>query len=95
MYYRQSTIDAGEERAIGDWELDRFLLQRMLLRLQLIGALNLGLILRVCVEHSEFTIQSYKNKSYFLALYVHDCFTWLGVHISASGLFVFTVGQDC
>jgi hypothetical protein len=62
MYYRQSTINAGEERAIGDWELDRFLLQGLLLlRLQLIGALNLSMILRVRVEHSEFTIQSYKN----------------------------------
>jgi hypothetical protein len=70
VYYRQSTINAGEEGAIGDWELDRFLLQglmmkmimlMLMLRLQLTGALNLSLILRVCVEHPEFTIQSCKN----------------------------------
>jgi hypothetical protein len=63
MYDRQSTINTGEEGAIGNWKLDGFLLQglMLLLRLQLIGALNLGLILRVCAEHSEFTIQSYKN----------------------------------
>jgi hypothetical protein len=66
MYYRQSTINTGEERAIRDWKFDRFLLQGLMmmmlqLRLQLIGALNLGLILSVCVEHSEFAIQSYKK----------------------------------
>jgi hypothetical protein len=58
MYYRQSTINTGEEGAIGDWELDGFLLHGLMM---LIAAVNLRLILRVCVEHPEFTIKSYKN----------------------------------
>jgi hypothetical protein len=58
VYDGQSTIHTGKEGAICDGKLDRFLLQMLvLLGLWSTGALNLWLILRLCAEHSELTIQ--------------------------------------
>jgi len=62
MYDGQSTIHTGEEWAIGNGELNRFLLHMlMLVRLQLIATLNLWMMLRLCVENSEFTIQPWQE----------------------------------
>jgi hypothetical protein len=59
VYDWQSTIHTGKEGAICDGELDRFLLQVLVLLLGLwsIGALNLWLMMRLRAEHSELTIQ--------------------------------------